>query len=405
MKEAGIELMKNTKSVRDIDVKDKRVLIRVDFNVPMDDDFDISDDTRIREALPTINYCIDNAAKNILLVSHLGRPKGRDVKFSLKHVLKRVERLLGREIIFAENLQEAENIQKNIPQSGVILVENIRFYDGEEKNSDELSSSLASLCDVYVNDAFGTSHRAHSSTCGVAKFAKERVAGLLLKKEIDSFAKAMANPLKPVLLIVGGSKVSSKLALLYNILDVVDKIIIGGAMSNTFLKAQGFDMQKSIVEDNLITEAKKILSKAKDKNVKIYLPVDVVSTDDIKEHRNIKITPAQDIPEGFMAVDMGPATSKLFSEVVRDSQTIIWNGPLGVYEIQAFSRGTFNLAHAVSDTYAFSLIGGGDTADAIDRAGERDNMSFISTGGGASLELLEGKILPAFEVLERVKND
>ncbi|WP_300743950.1 phosphoglycerate kinase, partial [uncultured Helicobacter sp.] len=394
------EVMKNTKSVRDIDVKDKRVLIRVDFNVPMGEDFDISDDTRIREALPTINYCIDNHAQSIVLVSHLGRPKGRSAEFSLKHVIKRVERLLGRDVNFAENIENVESLQQGA-NGNVILLENIRFYEGEEKNSDELSRKLASLCDVYVNDAFGTSHRAHSSTCGIAKYAKERVAGLLLKKEIDSFAKAMANPLKPVLLIVGGSKVSSKLALLYNILDVVDKIIIGGAMSNTFLKALGFDMQKSLVEDNLISEAQKILNHAKEKKVKIYLPVDVVSTDDIKEHRHIKITPAQDVPEGFMAVDMGPATSKLFSEVVRDSQTIIWNGPLGIYEIQAFSRGTFNLAHAVSDTYAFSLIGGGDTADAIDKAGERDNMSFISTGGGASLELLEGKILPACEVLER----
>ncbi len=400
MKEASIEVMKNTNSVRDIDVKDKRVLIRVDFNVPMGEDFDISDDTRIREALPTINYCTDNHAQSIVLVSHLGRPKGRSAEFSLKHVIKRVERLLGRDVDFAENIENVESLQQGA-NGNVILLENIRFYEGEEKNSDELSRKLASLCDVYVNDAFGTSHRAHSSTCGIAKYAKERVAGLLLKKEIDSFAKAMANPLKPVLLIVGGSKVSSKLALLYNILDVVDKIIIGGAMSNTFLKALGFDMQKSLVEDNLISEAQKILNHAKEKKVKIYLPVDVVSTDDIKEHRHIKITPAQDVPEGFMAVDMGPATSKLFSEVVRDSQTIIWNGPLGIYEIQAFSRGTFNLAHAVSDTYAFSLIGGGDTADAIDKAGERDNMSFISTGGGASLELLEGKILPACEVLER----
>lgn len=401
MNKTGLELMQNTKSVRDIDVAGKRVLIRVDFNVPLDEDFDISDDTRIREALPTINYCIDNHSKNILLVSHLGRPKGKNPEFSLKHVLKRVERLLGRDVAFAETLESVPNIQNQIQTGGVILIENIRFCDGEEKNDDELSSKLASLCDVYINDAFGTSHRAHSSTYGIAKYAKERVAGLLLKKEIDSFTKAMANPLKPVLLIVGGSKVSSKLALLHNILNVVDKIIIGGAMSNTFLKARGFDMQKSLVEDDLVGEARKILDEAKAKKVKIYLPVDVVSTDNIKEHRHIKITPAQDIPDGFMAVDMGPATSRLFSEVVRDSQTIIWNGPLGIYEIQAFSRGTFSLAHAVSDTYAFSLIGGGDTADAIDKAGERDNMSFISTGGGASLELLEGKVLPAFEVLER----
>ena len=262
MKEASIEVMKNTKSVRDIDVKDKRVLIRVDFNVPMGEDFDISDDTRIREALPTINYCTDNHAQSIVLVSHLGRPKGRSAEFSLKHVIKRVERLLGRDVDFAENIENVESLQQGA-NGNVILLENIRFYEGEEKNSDELSRKLASLCDVYVNDAFGTSHRAHSSTCGIAKYAKERVAGLLLKKEIDSFAKAMANPLKPVLLIVGGSKVSSKLALLYNILDVVDKIIIGGAMSNTFLKALGFDMQKSLVEDNLISEAQKILNHAK----------------------------------------------------------------------------------------------------------------------------------------------
>lgn len=399
---AGIELMQKVKSVRDIELQGKRVLIRVDFNVPMDEDFDISDDTRIREALPTINYCIDNGAKNITLISHLGRPNGNDPKFSLKHILKRVERLLGKDIAFADSIDSIQSLQESIATpNAVILCENIRYEGGEEQNSDELSRDLGNLCDVYINDAFGTSHRAHASTYGITKFAKEKVAGLLLKKEIDSFAKALSNPLKPVLLIVGGSKVSSKLTLLYNILDSIDKIIIGGAMSNTFLKARGFDMQKSLVEDDLVAEARKILDTAKQKGVKIYLPVDVVSTDDIKQHQHIKITPAQDIPENYMAVDMGPATTRLFSEVVRDSQTIIWNGPLGIYEIASFSRGTFSLAHAVSDTYAFSLIGGGDTADAIDKAGERDNMSFISTGGGASLELLEGKVLPAFAVLDK----
>ncbi len=399
---AGIELMQKVKSVRDIELQGKRVLIRVDFNVPMDEDFDISDDTRIREALPTINYCIDNGAKNITLISHLGRPNGNDPKFSLKHILKRVERLLGKDIAFADSIDSIQSLQESITTpNAVILCENIRYEEGEEQNSDELSRNLGNLCDVYINDAFGTSHRAHASTYGIAKFAKEKVAGLLLKKEIDSFAKALSNPLKPVLLIVGGSKVSSKLTLLYNILDSIDKIIIGGAMSNTFLKARGFDMQKSLVEDDLVAEARKILDTAKQKGVKIYLPVDVVSTDDIKQHQHIKITPAQDIPENYMAVDMGPATTRLFSEVVRDSQTIIWNGPLGIYEIASFSRGTFSLAHAVSDTYAFSLIGGGDTADAIDKAGERDNMSFISTGGGASLELLEGKVLSAFAVLDK----
>ena len=398
---AGISFMQQVKTIRDINLRDKHILIRVDFNVPMDDDCDISDDTRIREALPTINYCIDNEPKSIVLVSHLGRPKGVQPEFSLKHIIKRLERLLETSVLFADSIEAVKDLQESAPKGSIILLENIRFYKEEEKNAPELSKKLASLCDVFVNDAFGTSHRAHASTYGVASFVQHKVAGLLLKKEIDSFAKALANPLKPVLLIVGGSKVSSKLELLSNILDVVDKIIIGGAMSNTFLASLGFDMAKSLVEVELIDEARNILSKAAQKGVKIYLPVDVVSTDDIATHANIKITPAQDVPSGYMAVDMGPATTKLFSEVIQGSQTIIWNGPLGIYEISQFSRGTFNLAHAIADTYAFSLIGGGDTADAIERAGERDNMSFISTGGGASLELLEGKILPAFEVLDK----
>ncbi len=398
---AGIERMQQTKTLREVDVKDKKVLIRVDFNVPMDQEFNISDDTRIREALPTINYCIDREAKSIILVSHLGRPKGKDSNFSLKHILKRLERLLDRPIVFADDIDSAKSIQATLKNGHIILLENIRFNPGEEKNDPALAKDLASLCDIFINDAFGTSHRAHASTYGIAEFVPQKVAGFLLKKEIDSFAKAFTNPLKPVLLIVGGSKVSSKLELLNNILDLVDKIIIGGAMSNTFLQAQDFDMQNSLVEKDLINEAKHILKAAKEKNVKVYLPVDLVSTNDLKMHQEIKITPAQDVPKGFMAVDIGPASTKLFNQVIRDSQTIIWNGPLGVYEISQFSRGTFSIAHSISDTYAFSLIGGGDTADAVERAGERDNMSFISTGGGASLELLEGKILPAFEVLDR----
>ncbi len=397
---ASITLMQNAKSIRDIDIKDKCILIRVDFNVPMDNDFNISDDTRMREALPTINYCIDNDAKNIVLVSHLGRPKGRSADFSLKHVVKRLERLLDKNVFLADTIESARKEQAS-GNHEIILLENIRFYEGETKNDIELSKDLASLCDVYVNDAFGTSHRAHASTYGIAKFVQHKVAGILLKKEIDSFAKVIKNPLKPLLLIVGGSKVSSKLSLLKKVLDVVDKIIIGGAMSNTFLKALGYDMQSSLVEDDLIPDAISILELAKTKKVKVYLPVDIVSTDNINQPKEIKISPSQDIPKDFVAVDIGPASVKLFSEVVADSQTIIWNGPLGVYEINQFSRGTFNLAHAIANTYAFSFIGGGDTADAIDKAGQRDNMSFISTGGGASLELLEGNILPAFEVLDK----
>lgn len=398
---AGIELMQQVKTIRDIDVSGKRVLIRVDFNVPMDREFNISDDTRIREALPTINYCIDHQAKNIILVSHLGRPDGKNHELSLKHIIKRLERLLGRTVVFADDIDSAKSIQATLKSNTIILLENIRFYKGEEQNDEKLSKELASLCDVYVNDAFGTSHRAHASTHGIAKFTQEKVAGLLLKKEIDSFAKAFSSPLKPVLLIVGGSKVSSKLALLNNILGLVDKIIIGGAMSNTFLQALGHNMQKSLIEKELVNQAKAILDHAKEKGVKIYLPVDVVSTDSLQSPSEIKISPVQDVPSNFMAVDVGPASTKLFNQVIRDSQTIVWNGPLGVYEMTQFSRGTFSVAHSIADTYAFSLIGGGDTADAVDKAGERDNMSFISTGGGASLELLEGKVLPAFEVLDK----
>ena len=397
----NIQIMQNVKSVREIDIKDKRVLIRVDFNVPMDSELNISDDTRIREAIPTINYCIDNGAKSIILVSHLGRPKGRSEEFSLKAILKRLERLLAKDVVFVDSLDNAKITLNTLVDGSILLLENIRFYEGEEKNDSELSKQLADLCDVYVNDAFGTSHRKHASTYGVAQYAKEKVAGLLLKKEIDSFGIALSNPLRPLLLIVGGSKVSSKLTLLKSILEVVDKIIIGGAMSNTFLKAVGYDMKASLVEEDLLEEARSILRTAKEKGVKIYLPVDVVATDNIKEVKIIKISPAQDIPDDLMAVDIGPATVRLFNEVIRDCETIIWNGPMGVYENQKFSRGTFSISHTIADTYAYSVIGGGDTADAVDKAGDKDSMSFTSTGGGASLELLEGEVLPAFEVLDK----
>ena len=397
----NIQIMQNVKSVREIDIKDKRVLIRVDFNVPMDSELNISDDTRIREAIPTINYSIDNGAKSIILVSHLGRPKGRSEEFSLKAILKRLERLLAKDVVFVDSLDNAKITLNTLVDGSILLLENIRFYEGEEKNDSELSKQLADLCDVYVNDAFGTSHRKHASTYGVAQYAKEKVAGLLLKKEIDSFGIALSNPLRPLLLIVGGSKVSSKLTLLKSILEVVDKIIIGGAMSNTFLKAVGYDMKASLVEEDLLEEARSILRTAKEKGVKIYLPVDVVATDNIKEAKIIKISPAQDIPDDLMAVDIGPATVRLFNEVIRDCETIIWNGPMGVYENQKFSRGTFSVSHTIADTYAYSVIGGGDTADAVDKAGDKDSMSFTSTGGGASLELLEGEVLPAFEVLDK----
>ncbi|GMB95871.1 phosphoglycerate kinase [Helicobacter sp. NHP22-001] len=402
---AGIKRMQEVVGIQDVSVKDKRVLIRVDFNVPLDKDFNITEDTRMRESIPTINYCIDNGAKSVVLVGHLGRPKPqiegqREEKYSFRHLLKRLERLLNKEVLFASSPQMAKSLQES-QENPIILVENLRFYKGEKENNPEFAKCLADLCDVYVNDAFGTSHRKHASTYGIAAFVPVKVAGFLLKKEINSFAKALANPLRPVLLVVGGAKVSSKLTLLSNILDRVDKVIIGGAMSNTFLKALGYNMQASLVEEDLIQDALDILNKAKQKGVHVYLPVDVVSSPHLEHTDQVQTTPAQDIPLNYMAVDIGPATSKLFSLVIQSSQTIIWNGPLGVYEVPLFSRGSSQIAHSISNTYAFSLIGGGDTIDVLTRAGYKDSVSFISTGGGASLELLEGKILVAFEVLDR----
>jgi phosphoglycerate kinase len=399
---SNIELMQNVKSLKDIDVKNKKVLIRVDFNVPMDAHHNITDDNRIKEALHTINYCIDNNAKSIILVTHLGRPKGDNkAEFSLKYIVKRVSRLLEKDVEFVEDFIKQKEKIDNASNGQVFLLENIRFFEGETKNDETLSKNLASLCDIFVNDAFGTSHRAHSSTVGITKFVKTKVAGFLLKREIDAFAKALFKPVKPICLVVGGAKVSSKITLLNNILPKVNKIIIGGAMSNTFLKALGYDMQASLIEDEYIEEAKSILENAKAANVNVYLPVDVVITDDIEHPIDVKIVPSQDVLQGFKAVDIGPATVKLFEEAIGLSNTIIWNGPMGIFEIDRFSKGTFRIAHAIADTYAYSIVGGGDTANAADKAGEKENISFISTGGGASLELLEGKILPGFENLEK----
>lgn len=400
---SNIELMQNVKSLKQIDVKDKRVLIRVDFNVPMDSHHNITDDSRIKEAIHTINYCVDHEAKYIVLVTHLGRPDGDiDPDYSLKHIIKRLERLLDKKVLFVEDFINNKEKVLSCDNGQIILLENIRFYKGETKNDETLSKELASLCDVFVNDAFGTSHRAHSSTVGITAFVETKVAGFLLKREIDAFAKALFKPLAPICLVVGGAKVSSKITLLNNIIPKVNKIVIGGAMSNTFLKALGYDMQKSLVEDAYVEEAIKILKNAKEAKVNVYLPVDVVITDDIKHPVDVKIVPAQDMLEGFSAVDIGPATVKLFEEVIGMSNTIIWNGPMGIFEIDRFSKGTYRIAHAIADTYAYSIVGGGDTANAAEKAGEKENISFISTGGGASLELLEGIVLPGFEFLEKM---
>ncbi|MBV5321194.1 MAG: phosphoglycerate kinase, partial [Sulfuricurvum sp.] len=327
---SNIVTMGGVKSLRDIDVTGKKVLIRVDFNVPMDGQYNISDDSRIRAALPTINYCIDHNACSITLVSHLGQPKnGYDERFTLRHIQKRLERLLEKKIEFIDNLETLKQENAHCSIERIFLLENIRFFEGEKKNDPAFCKELADLCDVYVNDAFGTSHRKDASTYGIADFAQIKVAGFLMMREIEAFTKALEKPIRPIALVVGGSKVSSKITLLTAVMPKIDKLIIGGAMSNTFLKALGYDMKASLVEDDFIEVAKEVLSEAKAKGVKIYLPVDVVATDSIEHPVDVKITPVQDVLEGFHAVDIGPATLKLFSEAIELSNTIIWNGPMG----------------------------------------------------------------------------
>ena len=394
--------MAGVKSIKDVDIAGKRVLIRVDFNVPMDEHQNISDDRRIRMALPTINYCIDNDACSITLISHLGRPKGRyNKKYSLKPIQKRLEKLLHRKVEFVENFEESKDEIATCSLERVFLLENIRFYEGEEKNSEELSKKLASICDVYVNDAFGTAHRKHASTYGITKFVKTKVAGFLMMKEIVAFSKALENPTPPIALVLGGAKISSKITLLSEIIPKIDKLIIGGAMSNTFLEALGYDMKSSFYEKDYIRVAKQVIEDLKKHKVNLYLPFDAVTTNSIENPTDVRVVPIQDIEDNFSAVDIGPATLKLFSEAVHLSNTIIWNGPMGIYEVNRFSRGTNRLATAIVDSYAYTIVGGGDTADAVERAGERENFSYISTGGGASLKILEGKVLPGFEGLDR----
>jgi len=400
---SNIKYMSRVKGLKEIDVTGKRVLIRVDFNVPMDDHLNISDDRRIRAALPTINYCIDHNACSITLVTHLGRPKGTyEERFSLRHIQKRLERLLQKRVEFIEDFEASKAEISSCSLEQVFLLENIRFHEGEKKNDPLLSQKLGEICDVYVNDAFGTSHRKHASTYGITEFVQTKVAGFLMMKEIEAFMKALEQPMRPIALVVGGAKISSKITLLSSIMPKIDKLIIGGAMSNTFLQALGYDMQASMVEEEFVEIAKKVLEDARLHKVKIYLPVDVVITDSVERPIDVKVVPAQDVLEGFKAVDIGPATLKLFSEAIGLSNTIIWNGPMGIYEIDTFSRGTYKLASAIADCYAYTIVGGGDTADAVEKAGEKENFSFISTGGGASLELLEGKILPGFEQLDRM---
>ena len=392
-------------SVKDLEIsKGDRVFLRCDFNVPLDEFGNITDDKRIREALPTIKHLLDIEAK-IILASHMGRPKGEfNEKYSLKPVAKRLSHLLHQDVILANDVvgEDAVNKANNLNDSDILLLENLRFEPGETKDDEEFAKKLASFGDFYINDAFGVSHRAHASVHAITKNFdnSHKAAGFLLLKEINFFHKLLKNPTRPFVAVVGGSKVSGKLQALINLLPKVDKMIIGGGMAFTFLKAQGYEIGNSLVEDDLIDEATHILSEAKRLNVKLYLPVDIVIADKFEENAMVKYVTFQEIPEGWMGLDIGPASVRMFSEVLDDSQTILWNGPMGVYEMDKFARGSFKISHEIAMSHATKVVGGGDTADLVQRAGDDEEMTFISTGGGASLELLEGKTLPGIKALE-----
>ncbi|MEO1937324.1 MAG: phosphoglycerate kinase [Sulfurimonas sp.] len=394
--------------LKKLDLQDKKVFIRCDFNVPMDEFGNITDDRRIRSAIATINYCLDLDCA-VILASHLGRPKGEVVeKYSLAPVARRLQQLLKRHVELAPGVVDDTTLKmaQELPRHEVLLLENLRFEPGETKDDPELSEKLASMAEYYVNDAFGVSHRAHASVHGITKFFdnEHKAAGFLLEKEITFFGKLMNNPVRPFAAIVGGSKVSGKLEAMVNLLPKVDKIFIGGGMAFTFLKQLGYDIGASLVEDDLLDEAQRIMDEAKKLGVKFYIPVDVIAADKFAEDAVSKIVTAQEIPNGWMGLDIGPATVRLYREGLNDVQTVLWNGPMGVYEMEKFARGSSKIAHFVADSYATTVVGGGDTADLVQRVGVDEEMTFISTGGGASLELLEGKVLPGVEPL-LVKKD
>lgn len=393
----------NKKTVKDIDVNGKKVLVRCDFNVPLDENLNITDDTRITAALPTIKYLMENGAK-VILCSHLGRPKGEvNEKYSLKPVSKRLGELLNTDVKFATDIvgDSAKSIVESLKNGEVGLLENVRFDPREEKNDESLSKELASLCDgIYVNDAFGTAHRAHSSTEGVSHFVKEAVAGFLMQKEIEFLSGTLENPKKPFVAILGGAKVSDKIGVIENLLDKVDKILIGGGMAFTFLKAQGFEIGKSICEDDKLEEANNILKKAEEKNIKIVLPKDVHVAKEYSNDSEDKIVQTANIPVDFEGMDIGLKTIETFIDELEGAKTILWNGPLGVCEFDKFRIGTEKIAESISkNREAISIVGGGDSVAAIKKLGLEDNFSHISTGGGASLELLEGKALPGLVCL------
>lgn len=390
-------------SIEDLDVKGKTVFVRVDFNVPLDDKGEIRDDTRIKASLPTINYLIAKGAK-LVLASHLGRPKGKaDPKMSLKPVAARLGALVGREVVFAPDCvgDEVDKLKAGLQNGQILLLENLRFHDGETKNDPQFSKRLAAGIDVFVNDAFGSSHRAHASVVGITDFVKTCAAGYLMKLEVEYLRKALHSPAKPYVAILGGAKSEDKIPVIENLLNKADTILIGGAMAYTFLKAQGYGIGRSLVEADKIDIALNILAKAKEKNVELLLPLDHVLATSIESGAVSKITDVYPFPEDMMGVDIGPKTIARYSEIIAKAKTIVWNGPLGVFETQAFARGTIKIAEAVAASGAISIIGGGDSIAAVAKAGVSRKITHISTGGGASLEYLSFETLPGIEALEK----
>ncbi len=389
----------NKKTIEDIDVKDKKVLVRCDFNVPQDDEGTITDNRRIVSALPTIKYLIENGAK-VILCSHLGRPKGEfKEKYSLKPVAEELTKLLGKEVKLAKDVigEDAKKLANELQSGDVMLLENVRFHKEEEENNAEFAKELASLAEIYVNDAFGTAHRAHASTAGVADYLPA-VSGFLIKKELDFMGNALENPARPFVAILGGAKVSDKIGVIESLLEKVDTLIIGGAMAYTFLKAEGRKIGNSLCEEEKVELARSLLEKAKAKGVKLLLPLDnvvAISADEGAETKTVT-----QIEEGFAGFDIGEKTIELYTKELENAKTVIWNGPLGMFEVEKFAKGTMSIAEKLAKIDAITIIGGGDSAAAIEKAGLSEKMSHVSTGGGASLEFLEGKKLPGIECLE-----
>ncbi len=390
----------NKKTIKDIDVKGKKVLVRCDFNVPLDADMNITDETRINAALPTIKYLLDQGAA-LILCSHLGRPKGTfNMKYSLSPVAKSLSEKLGFEVKLAKDVigEDAQKLAKEVQPGSAILLENVRFHAEEEKNDPAFAKALSDLCDIYVSDAFGTVHRAHASTAGVAAY-KPAVAGFLIGKELDFLGGAISDPKRPFVAILGGAKVKDKIGVITNLLEKVDTLLIGGGMAYTFIKAMGGSIGTSLLDEENLDKAKEMMAAAKEKGVKFLLPIDHICADAFSNDANIQVVDGNDIPDGYMALDIGPKSAELFAAEVKAAKTVVWNGPMGCFEMPNFAKGTLAIAQAMADSAAITIIGGGDSAAAVTQMGLADKMSHISTGGGASLEFLEGKELPGVAAL------